>query len=647
MPGLTIDIKRGGKLHQLIIDEVRDRIQFSKRKFQGRHKKWIEGEERALAFLPEREVDAKRRLKREGGMPQYTTIQIPYSYAILMTSHAYWTTVFMSRSPVLQYSGRHGESEMQIQALEALIDYQMLVGNMMVPLYLWLLDQGKYGLGVIGEFWDEEEITTAEIVEEEAQFFGPVQIRKARKRKITKRVPGYVGNKLYNIRPFDFFPDPRVPTHRFQEGEFCGVYGELGWNTILRRAERGIYTNLEHLRPGERGGTGEREAGSAQLELPDADEFFTSNPFDKKASDVTKIYECHIDLIPSKWKLGKGDMPEKWVFTVTSDFKIVIGAQPLGAWHNKFPFDVLEFEPEAYSIVPRGIPEILQPIQNTIDWLFNSHIYNVRKTLNNQFVVDPSRVVMKDMQDGVPGGIIRLKPSAYGTDPKLAFTQVQTSDVTQNHLRDMQVVLDMGQRTLGVSDAILGLQQRTGRRSATETRQSTTFGINRLKTVAEYQSAMGWAPMSQKLVQNSQQYYDMDRKFRIVGDLIESAGPSFVRVDPAAIQGFYDFVPIDGTLPVDRFAQANLWRELLAQMKNVPGLVEQYDVARIFAWVAQLAGLKNINRFKIEIAPDGQLAAQAQQGNVIPIPGAAPVRAGLPDLNVVPEPGQVGGLGTT
>jgi hypothetical protein len=512
---------------------------------------------------------------------------------------------------------------------------------------LWLLDQGKYGLGVIGEFWDKEERIIAQIIEEPAQFFGSIQIRKARKRKITDRVPGYVGNKLYNVRPFDFFPDPRVPVHRFQEGEFCGVYGELGWNTILRRAEQGMYTNIELLRPGERGSVGEREAGSAQLELPDTDEFHTSNPFDKKASDVTKIYECYIELIPSKWELGKGDMPEKWVFTVTNDFKIVIGAQPLGAWHNKFPFHVLEFEPEAYSIVPRGIPEILKPIQDTVDWIFNSHMYNVRKVLNNQFVVDPSRIVMKDALDGVPGGMIRLKPSAYGTDPKLALHQLEVTDVTQNHLRDLQVVNDMGQRTLGVSDAILGLQQRTGRRSATETRQSTTFGINRLKTVAEYISAMGWSPMSQMLVQNSQQYYDMERKFRIVGDLLDFAGPKFIDVDPESIQGFYDFVPIDGTLPVDRFAQANLWRELLAQMKNVPGLTEQYDVARIFAWVAQLAGLKNIQRFRVQVAPDAALAAQAQQGNIVPIPGAAPARAGLPDLSVVPEPGQVSGLGTT
>jgi len=135
------------------------------------------------------------------------------------------------------------------------------------------------------------------------------------------------------------------------------------------------------------------------------------------------------------------------------------------------------------------------------------------------------------------------------------------------------------------------------------------------------------------MVQNSQQYYELDRKFRLVGDLAEQAGPGFVNVDAAAIQGFYDFVPIDGTLPADRFAQANLWRELMGQMRNFPKLIQQFDMSKIFSWVAQLAGLKNINQFKIKVQPDAQVAAQAQQGNVVPLGGGA-----RQDLNRVAAP---------
>ena len=314
------------------------------------------------------------------------------------------------------------------------------------------------------------------------------------------------------------------------------------------------------------------------------------------------------------------------MFSVTADFGLVFGAQPLGALHNKFPFHVLEFEPEAYGLINRGIPEIIEPIQTTMDWLINSHFYNVRKVMNDQFVVDPSRVVMKDLLDPLPGNLIRLRPSAYNTDTRTAINQLQVTDVTQNHLRDIQLMLALGERTLGVSDQILGALSGGGRKTATEVRAASTFGISRLKTVSEYFSSMGWAPLAQMMVQNSQQYYDADKKFRIVGDLVQEAGQQFIQVNPESITGFFDFIPVDGTLPVDRMAQANLWTQMFAQIQKMPQVAQQYDLGRIFAWVAQLAGLKNINQFKIQIQPDGVLEQQAQQGNVVAGPGARPPR---------------------
>ena len=637
---LSIQVKHNGKLWRRITNAVRDRVRLSKSQLSKRHEEWIKAEERTLAFLPERDVDALRRSVREGGKPQYTTIQIPYSYSVLMSAHTYWTTVFMSRTPILQFSGRHGESEQQVQALEAIMDYQLNVGQMMVPLYIWLLDVGKYGIGVVGNYWDDVVSTISEIVEEEDTILGIATGRTKRIKK-TRNVPGYSGNRLYNVRPFDFFPDPRVPLHRFQEGEYCAVYNELGWNQILRRAEQGTYINIDQLKKG--GNTGEfagggRVTGSSQLELPDGSG--SMSIFDRKPSDVVKFFEMAIELVPSEWGLGKGGVPEKWMFTVTDDFTVVIGAQPLGWLHNRYPYEVMEFEPEGYALANRSISEILKPVQETMDWLINAHFYNVRKVLNDQFIVDPSRVVMKDVMDPLPGGIIRLTPAAYGTDPKLALTQLQVVDVTQNHLRDMKEMLTIGERASGVNDQLMGLLQRGGRRTAQEVRTSSSFGINRLKTTAEYFSMMGWSPLSQMLVQNTQQMYDAEQKFKIVGDLAQEAGEQFLQVDPNMIQGFYDFVPVDGTLPIDRFAQANLWRELFAQMAAVPELMAEYDIGRIFAYVAQLAGLKNINRFRVEVRPDAELGQQAQAGNIVPLGGG-----GNPES--VSEPGQISGLGTS
>jgi hypothetical protein len=362
------------------------------------------------------------------------------------------------------------------------------------------------------------------------------------------------------------------------------------------------------------------------LELPESGNFGWSDFSNRKAQDVVKVYEHYQDLIPSQWGLGKSDRSEKWVFTVTTDWKYVLSARPLGYYHNRFPLMVIEYEPEGYALVNRGIPEVIKPIQNTLDWLLNSHFYNVRKALNDQFIVDPSRVMMKDVLDPLPGGIIRLKAEAYGTDVRGAIEQLQVTDVTQAHLRDMNVMFEIGQRALGVNDQIMGMIQKGGRKTATEIRTSSSFGINRLKTTAEYFSAMGWSPMGSMLVQNTQQLYDAEMQFKLVGDLMQEAGPGFVQVTPDEIGGMYNFVPVDGTLPVDRFAQANMWRELFVAMRNMPEIAQQYDTGRIFAWVAQLAGLKNISQFKLQtnVLPDEEVQREAQKGNLVPISGGRP-----------------------
>lgn len=644
MPSQSLDINPNGALHRRILDGVRDRVAASKRAYDTKHEQWRKAEEAALSYMPERDVDAVRRGKRESGAPQYTTIYVPYTYGVLMASHTYWTTVFMSRNPVLQFSGRHGETEMAVQALEALMGYQTDVGKMLVPWYIWLFDVGKYGVGILGTYWDEEFSIVSQIEEREEMFLGMLKTGNIKKVKTSKRVRGYEGNKNYNVRPFDFYPDPRVTLANFQQGEHCSVFRKIGWNTILKRSEQGYYINVDELRRNRDFHHGEGEQGSSKLDRPNSNTDYLapegegrgSNSAQGKGNSVISAYEVYVELIPEDWGLGNSSLPEKWVFTVTSDYKLVFGAQPLGANHDKFPFNVIVLEPEGYGIIPRGMPELLEPVQNTVNWLINSHFYNVRKILNGQYVVDPSRVAISDMLDPTPGGIIRLKAAGYGSNPNEVINQLTATDVTQGHLRDIQVMLEIGQRAVGVNDQLMGVLQGSGRKTATEVRSASTFGINRLKTNAEFFSAMGWSQMSQMMVQNTQQYYSQEKKFRIVGDLAMEAGQSFIDVDPETITGFYDFVPVDGTLPVDRFAQANLWKELLGQMRQMPELAATYDIGRIFAFVAQLGGLKNINQFKVQVGSPQQLAQQAQAGNVVPMGGA--------NLN---EPGQIPNMGAT
>jgi len=646
MNDLNKELAFGTQGHESLAKKLQTRIKLSRDRFSDAHAQMAKNEEQFRAYIPTQEADATRKAVRSNsGLPQYTTIEIPYSYAQVLATHTYITSVFLGRDPIMQYSGRHGESQQQEQCIEALMAYQMQ--QSMVQMYIWMLDPGKYGYGVVGHYWDEEIIRVRTREEQQASFMGmPIPGIKPKMVDVVKEIPGFTGNRLYNVRPQDFFPDPRVSMSQFQRGEFCARYVELTWAEIHAGGRSGKYFNIGPLKRKEYAGENsggadlQRDQGSSAVsDLPNAHiEGQSLDDDGAKSTYVIKGHEIYVRLIPKDWKLGKEDREEIWVFT-RSLGGVVIGAQPLPNFHGKFPFDILEDEVDGYNLFAKSGLEQMKPLNDVMTWLVNTHFYNVRASLNNQFVVDPSMIVMKDFESGAPGKLLRLKPSAYGRDVRQAISQLPVGDVTRTHINDMQMVAEMIQRATGVNDNIMGMVNAGGRKTATEVRGSSTFGINRLKTKAEYFSAMGFMPLSQKLLQNTQQFYDIERKYRIVGDLAQYS-PGFVDVTPESIAGFFDFVPVDGTMPVDRYAQANLWQSLFGQMRNFPQIMQTYDIAKIFGWVGNLAGLKNINQFRVQVTPDGKSAQAAQMGNSVPLSGNT-------DLSRVGEPGQINGMGST
>lgn len=643
---ITKDIAPKSELHRKLLAAIKARHTLSSNKMRDFHGRWDKARKQMRAYLPEKENDALRRTARDNtGEPQYTTMVVPYTYAMTMTAHTYVTSVFMGRSPMMQFSGMHGESETQVMALEAVMDYQRRVGQQTVPYMLWFSDALQYGAGVAHPHWDATERQIAEFVEVQ-QVLDSGLTGKPIKKRITRRAVAYEGNRVVNVSPWHWFPDPRKPLHKFQEGEFCGSYSELTWAQLVRQRERGIYTNLDRLREmrGARTRNYEPEEFSG-AELPDlSDNLGANTQIDGKDTGTYGLHEMVIELIPGEWGLASGraaDYPEKWVFTCDANFQLIIGARPLGAFHDRFPYECLLYEPDAHVFTSRGIPEVIADVQQTMDWLLNSHMFNVRKAVNNMWLFDPDLVYVRDMQNPLPGNAIRRKPAAKGLPPDQILSPIPVNDVTRAHVADIELFHQFGQRALGINDQTMGLVDQGGRKTAAEVRTSSAFSINRLKTVSEFFSANGVEPFSQMLVQNTQQYMTQERAYRLVGDQAIGAPNPFVNVTPEMIMGFYEFVPVDGTMPIDRFAMANLWREFVRDMvQSVPGFLQSYDVNRIIAWVGQLAGLKNIQQFRVQVQPDAAVAAQAQAGNVVPLGGQGSV-ANATGVH----PGQVSGLG--
>lgn len=621
-----VKIDFGSKKHTDVLSYIMNRVQSSRTRRGKRQEKWAEAEDLFTSYVKETDADAKKRVKKDQGMPEYTTITIPYSYATLMTAHTYWTSVFLAREPILQVQGTNGEAQTSEQAVEAMLQYFMTSGKNLVPFFVWLLDAGKYGEGIIGTCWDTERTFIPELQIGPRMLPGAIPIPFTEKKTwVPKEVIGYEGVRYFNVRPQDFLFDTTVTLQSYQKGEFAGHESFVSYVRILDGKARGLYYNTDFVQ----GRVSSRRTTNAsgndqdlpQDDVPNVD--IGDRPYGVDMIEIT------LEIIPRDLGLANREHLEKWSFTIAND-QTIISAQPQGFWHNEFMYDALEYEIEGYNVSKRGMMEMLRPLNQTLDWLINTHFFNVRKALNNEFIYDPSRLVQKDVERPGPGKLIRFRPEAYGQNIQGAFAQLNVGDVTRSHIQDANVIVEMMQRITGVNDTVMGLLS-TNRKTATEVRSTTSMAVNRLKTQCEFFSAMGFGPLTSRSIKTSQQMLQgrKGRYYRIVGNRSETT-ERFLEVGPSEIAGQFDYLPVDGTMPIDRQAQAAVFGQTMEQMARVPQVAQQYDFGRLFGYLAELQGIRNIQRFKIQVVPDAQAQAGAAAGNLVPVPNMVNNGAGIP-----------------
>src|SRR6478736_3370579 len=94
----TLKINPDSDLHKKLITRLTSFKTLASQGQSTMHDTWRKAEERVMAYVPESAADSVRRADREvSGTPKYTTIMVPYTYAVLMSAHTYWTSVFFSR----------------------------------------------------------------------------------------------------------------------------------------------------------------------------------------------------------------------------------------------------------------------------------------------------------------------------------------------------------------------------------------------------------------------------------------------------------------------------------------------------------------------------------------------------------------------
>jgi len=637
-----IDLLRPhSELHQKVIEYLDRRLDLSERKMSDFYARWRVNEMKLQGYitLPDYEKILKE-MNNKGKAPQATAMVIPYSFATHQTFVTYLTQVFCGRKPLFQISSYKKENIEAAQRLETLTQYNVDKTRMIKWIYQHTSDALAYGLGVMRSRWVRD---VALRTFREALPSGTMVGMASQGAIMPKRKPTvvYAGNLVEAQDPFMFFPDPRVPmTEVNKRGEFVFWRCYEGKHILKRMEGMGILKWVEAANsklPSSRWITGGEESARSLMASGQANPGQQGNDEGRGVSSYYQVDEGTVTLIPAELGLGAEQYPVKFIFTILNRSQIV-RAEPLEADHDMHPVSVTEPLTLGYGFGHCGMTDYMGPIQDIMSWLVNSHIFNVRSALNNMFLIDPLRVEMQDAKNPEPGKLIRLKRAAWGTDVREAMMQLAVADVTGGHLKDSEAFVRMAQYLSGATDNVMGLQEAGGRKTATEVRTSAEAGASRLASMAKLISAQSLVDIAEQMVINQQQYMDTEFVQQVLGEdaMLLTQGQKLL---PDMVAGDFQFPVSDGTLPIDRAALLDVWKQIFLGIAQSPQLSATFDIIKVFEYTAELGGARNIEDFKIQMTPDQQVLAQAQAGNMVPAGQAAQRMNGA-----APQGGQPTGL---
>ena len=615
--------------HKKLAQYVKDRLELSSRHMSKFYDRWTTNERRVQAYIHLRDYEAIKREQnnKKNWTPKPVDIIVPYSYSAAHTVNTYLLHTFGGRKPIFQIASNSGLHVNKAQKLETKIDYDCAHSRFVKQLWQCGMDSIVYGCGIYRvQFKQKRGLRTFQVSEVGGLLGALAQGPERSKEEIST----YEGNEIEAIDPFMFFPDPRVPMAEVNKrGEF--VFWR-SYTSRLQLLKDPSYQWLDELpvmprSAGEESNNqSERNVISMGESHPGRDDSWARSSVER----YVQLDEGTVDLIPVEFGLSESDRPERWLITLANGGR-VIKAEPFDADHELHPVAVFEPSSFGYGFGQPGLMDFVGPLQDIMSWFFNSHIKNVNTAINNQLVVDPNMIEMQDLKMGGEGRIIRLKRAAMGQDTRSAVQQLQVMDVTRGHVGDAQMLMRLADSLVGVNENMRAIQDAGSRKTATEVRTTAESAASRLASMARLASAQALVDVSEMSALNNMQYLSQEFYLRMFGpDALDDA----FMASPELIVGDFYFPIHDGTLPLDKVALLDVWRQIFMAVLQDPQLRMGFDIFKMFTWIGQLGGAQNIEQFMIQQPgqgpidpmaqmgmmpqPDEQVAQQANAGNLVP-----------------------------
>lgn len=620
--GEELDLRPGSELHERIKNEVTERAQMSYDVMKNRHSDWNYTDKTLTAYL--KASDYEELLKseqsdfREHRKP--VSVVVPYTYATLETLLTYLSMAFLE-FPYFRYEPTTGEDVVAAMLLEGVVEAQCRYFKAGLSLHTMFRDGLAYGIGPTAIRWEKK--------------YGRIRSKADQGRTALSDLL-YEGNRIVNIDPYMYLPDATVPIHNQQDGEYVGWVDKTSYTALISlEANSNDFFNVRHLKDFD---------GRSSIFSQDPSkryERWSGSPRDNVASNslakpVDVVY-MYISLIPEEWKLGKGEYPEKWIFGLAADQYVVL-AKRLDLDHDLYPTSVFAPDYDGYGVAPISRLEVTSGLQTVLDFMFNSHIENVRKAINDTLVVDPFIINMEDFKRPGPGKLLRVRRAAWGRADATSngVKQLPITDITRQHMSDIPQIMDFMSRVSASVDSLQGVMRSSGeRRSATESRDTRMSALSRLARIAKICSLMCMYDLGYMCASHTQQLMEKSMQVNIWGrrqaDLLEEYGQAignqYLKAEPSQLKIPFDLVIHDGS--VEMGERADEWLRMFQVMSANPAVGIGFDIVRVFKHIGRMLGAKNINEFvkkaggaNIQMAQTDQLMREAERGNVVPIKGA-------------------------
>ena len=493
--------------------------------------------------------------------------------------------------------------------------------------HLFIQDALAFNRGVFYNSWSpiykpesyEVEVKLDDEVDEDGNIPTYTQIRRR-----NKVVGGHCKFEL--VSPYDWCADPALPMWKAQSGRFMGHRFKIAWNELKRRSQLPV-DHPAYVRPeavellhskkrmnssippsmtGHGSTTGTRPDQAMSRSFYERQRI--TGPIAAEAANnqdpgTVECVEMWVRLVPQDYGIHDGTDPVIYQFILGNN-DVLLSVNESSYDHGNFPYVYAEGRPSGHYQFGPSWAWMLKGLQDHVDYLKNRHQEALQRTVGNVFVVNPSYVDVEDfLNPDKEGVLIPLKPSAVGQRISDVIQQIPIKDLTENFTPEVQNFINYSESVTGANNNMQGVSDAGG--TATEFAGTQQMAAGRMASIARLISVQAIVPQTKQFVSMFQQFLDDRQKIRYQADPFtsppEMLNLPFLEISKDTIQGEFDFIAHDGSLPNGDAKQVAAISRLMQVAQGFPQIFTpgkgNLDPRALVIAGAKASGIKNIDRF--------------------------------------------------